>query len=285
MNRKPTTSALAERETELEPVERSERERRSMVVPKSPLAVANSELATPSVDGGVDTAHLSYRLVRPASASGVERWRLTEAYRCWKTVWSDTLRELDNATRVFSDDFTRQEELGALFFHERCVGLTGFRWVDLSLEHHRNDSYFKAWPEYALGALSAAGSRICVGSNLTVLPEWRGPSRGFSVKAVLMGLAVKRFLASSADSMAGTMRNDRGMNGLVYHLGATPLAKDVIHHGVKVDLVVFSRGPRLDRPRDDEAYALTNRLWAHTKNLAGRSENGQEGRNHENRAG
>jgi hypothetical protein len=260
-----------------------------MVVPRldgeSARAASRAGLAMRSVQGHVDTAELSYRLLRPASASGIERWRLAEAYRCWNAVWSETLRELDDASHVFSDDFSRQHELGALFFDERCIGLTGFRWVDLDLEHHRNDSYFKAWPEHALRDLAAAGSNICVGSNLTVLPEWRGQGPGFSVKAVLMRLAVKRFLASGANSMAGTMRNDRGMNGLVYQLGAQPLATDVIHHGVKVDLVVFPRTIESVVPLDGEVEVLTRRLWASSRG-PNRKNQQRTGRwKHENRVG
>jgi hypothetical protein len=241
-------------------------------------------MVVPRADGSVDLANLTYRLIRPASASGVDRWRLAEAYRCWKTVWSDTLRELDNAPRVFSDDFTRQEELGGLFYRERCIGLTAFRWVDLGLEHNRDDSYFKAWPDHALRALVAEGSKICIGSNLTVLPEWRGSAHGFSTKQVLMVMAVKRFLDSPAHSMAGTMRNDRKMNDLVYRLGALPLVQDAVHHGVKVDLVVFSRRAVLDRSPGGITEVITERLWQQTRGVADKSMKASGGRNHENRA-
>jgi hypothetical protein len=263
--------------------------RHSMVVPRTgrePL-IGHSTADMPplqAVPRSIDPGELIYRLIRPATASGLERWHLTEAYRCWHRVWSDTLRELDNASRVFSDDFTRQDELGTLFYEERCVGLTCFRWVDISLDHDRNDSYFKPWPENALQALATDGPRICIGSNLTVLPGWRGVSSGFSVKEVLMTLAVKRFVASGADSMAGTMRNDRGMNGLVYQLGAVPLVKDVDHHGVKVDLVRFSRCSLLEGSEPAEIDSFTQEIWDRACALPTKPSKAYGGSKHEDRA-
>ena len=256
--------------------------RRSMVVPKSGKEFPNADLLSPH--GRLDAAKLTYRLLHPQTASGVERWHLTAAYQCWDRVWSETLRELDNASRVFSDDFTRQDELGSLFHEETCVGLTCFRWVDINLEHNQNDSYFKPWPASALRSLAIEGPRVCIGSNLTVLPEWRGSSPGFSVKGVLMGFAVERFLASDADAMTGTMRNDRGMNGLVYELGASPLMRNVVHHGVMVDLVVFSRRALLAPSGRGEVDALTREIWKRANSVPSKAMKAFGGNNHENRA-
>jgi len=223
----------------------------------------------------LDPALFSYHLLSPRAASGAQRAHLAEAYAAWRAVWGETLRELDGAERVFSDDFSRQHELGCLFYANQCVGLTGYRWVDLTRAENRDDSYFKVWPAAVLKQVLASGTHVCVGSNLTVLPSWRGMPGGYSIKEVLMTLAVTRFLASEADSMVGTMRNDRGMNGLVYRLGARPVLQDIEHHGVRVDLVVFSRrelGPVSPGAAVD---ALTRRLWCELR----------EGRQHEDRAG
>jgi len=202
-----------------------------------------------------------YEVIAPRASTRVERERWDDVYDCWQTVWGQTLRDLDGAGVVFSDDLTRQHELGCLFYSGRCIGMTAWRWVDLSLRAERDDSYFKAWPRAVLESAFTAGQRVCIGSNLTVLPAWRGAVDGYSIKELLMVLAVKRFLASDADVMVGTMRNDRGMNGLVYRLGAMPLSRDVAHHGVAVDLVTFTRGalgPFEPRPQTD---ALAQRLW------------------------
>jgi hypothetical protein len=55
-------------------------------------------------------------------------------------------------------------------------------------------------------------------------------------------LAVRRFQESDAQVMLGTMRNNRGMNGHAYRLGARSLLTNVLAHNVPVDLVLFERG-------------------------------------------
>ncbi len=166
------------------------------------------------------------------------------AYATWRHVWTETLGELDGAERVFSDDFTRQDELGVLFHDDACVGMTAFRWVDFSARPAQEDSYFAPWPASARTALLGVGRRVCIGSYLTVGAAWRGMRGPIRAKELLLALAVERFLSSDADVMAGTLRNDRGMNDLAYRLGARALARDVRHHGVAVDLVVFQRDAR-----------------------------------------
>jgi hypothetical protein len=225
----------------------------SMVVPKS--SASASQLAH------IDPSNFAYDLLSPRSTSEASREKLMDAYRCWRGVWAQTLMEVDGAPDVFGDDFTRQDELGALFYQGSCIGLTGYRWVDLSMPQCQDDSYFRAWPKSALGSVVEGGKRVCIGSNLTVLPNWRGAAQGISVKEVLMLLAVRRFLASDADTMVGTMRNDRGMNGLVYRLGAVPVLQNVALHGVRNDLVTFSRramGPIEPHPA---VAALAAHVW------------------------
>lgn len=207
----------------------------------------------------VRSAALTYHLLRPKDPGPADVPLLSEAYRCWSEVWQQTLDELDELKHVPSDDFSRQDQIGALFHDWECIGMTSFRWVDLSSAIGQDDSYFAVWPRDSVDAMCAAGARVCIGSNLTVAAPWRHAS-GPSVKELLLTLAVDRFLQSDADAMAGTMRNDRGMNTLGYRLGFQPLAHDVIHHGVTVDLVAYYRrsGPRA--PLDLEAEALVQKL-------------------------
>jgi hypothetical protein len=206
---------------------------------------------------------LSYHLLHPKNAGPADLPLLGEAYRCWSTVWTQTLEELDHLKHVPSDDFSRQDEIGAIFHEWECIGLTAYRWVDLDNPIFKDDSYFSVWPRECVDAVCAAGSRVCIGSNLTVATAWRNAS-GASVKELLLTLAVERFLQSDADAMAGTMRNDRGMNMLGYRLGFKPLAHDVIHHGVTVDLVAFHRRTGKRIPLEKNAEALIQKLLPST---------------------
>jgi hypothetical protein len=209
---------------------------------------------------------LTYHLLRPQHAGPADLPLLSEAYRCWSLVWKETLEELNDQRYVPSDDFSRQDEIGAIFHEWECVGLTSFRWVDLANPIYKDDSYFSVWPRESVAAICAKGTRVCIGSNLTVAAPWRN-ANGTSLKQLLLALAVDRFLQSDADSMAGTMRNNRGMNALGYRVGFTPLAHDVIHHGVTVDLVAFYRDSCVRAPLGSNAEALVHKLLP----VAGRS--------------
>jgi hypothetical protein len=216
--------------------------RRALVTP--PVQVerpVSKSMVVPSGRGApaLDPALLRYRLLAPRAHTSPRELAL--AYASWRRVWARTFAELDGDGALFSDDFTRQDELGVLFHDEECVGMTAFRWLDTAGIGTSDDSYFRPWPQHALAALRRAGRRVCVGSYLTVEPAWRGPRGAVSTKELLLALAVERYLASPADVMAGTLRNDRGMNGLAYRLGARAVATGVEHHGVAVDLVLFER--------------------------------------------
>ena len=193
------------------------------------------------VEGALWASKLSFHCF----ARGATHQRMRAAYECWHDVWYSALVELDHIERLNSDDFTRQDEIAALFYEDTCIGLTGCRFVELTTAMARHDSYFNAWPEQALEMLGSHGTRICIGNNMTVRSQWRGRIGGLSVKRLLMILSIQRFLVSSADALAGTMRNDRGMNRLVYELGFSPITQGAIAHGVDVDLVAYFRRSEL----------------------------------------
>jgi hypothetical protein len=215
----------------------------------------------------------SYHLFQPRAMGTSERGPAVAAYACWQETWGAMLRDLDGDELRFADDFSRQDEIGALFRDDEFVGLSAYRFVDLSLPWQRRDSYFRAWPESMLEQIAAASPRVCVGSNLVVAPLWRGAIAPMRVSEMLLALAVQRYAESDAQVMLGTMRNDRRMNDLSYNMGAVALKTNVIHHNVAVDLVMFTRntvddvglppvrwvrqhGPVKEPPHDDRIAKL-----------------------------
>src|SRR4051812_6152363 len=164
----------------------------------------------------------SYHLLRPRANDASERDRLAKAHACWQETWGAMLRDLDGEELRFADDFSRQDEIGALFRGDECAGVSAYRYVDLSLAWHRHDSYFAAWPAALLEQIAAVSPRVCIGSNLVVAPAWRGAIRPMRVSEMLLALAVRRWQESDAQVMVGTMRNDRRMNDISYRMGALP---------------------------------------------------------------
>jgi hypothetical protein len=187
----------------------------------------------------IDPAALSYHLLSPRDTRADDA-RIVEAYRCWRATWRDAFEELDRHGELYSDDFTRQDEVGAVFQDKECIALSFFRWVDLSAPMNRHDSYFRVWSEEARDQACREGSRICVSSSFTVAQGWRR-STVCSLKDVLVALIIERFLASEADAVVGTVRNNRGIDKLIYRNGFLPIVHNASLYGVDVDLGAFFR--------------------------------------------
>jgi hypothetical protein len=224
---------------------------------RSPLGEANE-----AARAVVRPEALSYHRLKPREVGPADVPLIGEAYRCWSDVWKQAFHELENTRELPSDDFTRQDEVGALFHGYQCIALSFFRWIDLSSPIDQDDSYFSVWPSGAREAACAQGSKICISSHFTIAAPWRR-ARGCSLKDVLAGLVVERFLVSDADAMVGTMRNDRGMNAMVYRSGFKPILENVIHHGVEVDLTAFFRNSCVRIPTSAVDEAIVQALRPH----------------------
>jgi hypothetical protein len=184
----------------------------------------------------VQLEKLSFRVLHPRACGPADVPLIGEAYRCWSDVWSRTLLELDGATQLPSDDFTRQDEVCTIFYGYECVALSCFRYIDLANPMYHDDSYFKAWPASARAAACREGTRLCVGSHITIAPDWR---RSF-LRSVLTALTLDRRSASGSDAILGTMRDNRGMSKLVARLGGHALGHAELHN-VPVTLFALYR--------------------------------------------
>ena len=217
-------------------------------------AVAQRERIDRTVRRSIEPELFSYRLLSPRNCGIADVPLLGEAYRCWSSVWTETFRELDGVTHVPSDDFTRQDEVGAIFYGYECVALSCFRWIDMANPMYRDDSYFRIWPESARIEACRQGTRLCIGSYITVSSDWRQTP----VRNILSALTVDRSLLSDADALVGTMRDDRGMARVAAGMGADTLGHAQLH-GVPVTLIaVYHTSQR--PPLDAETEVLVRRL-------------------------
>lgn len=162
------------------------------------------------------------------------------AFKMWCDTWLSAFSELDGANRIFSDDFKRQDEVLVLFHGKEAAASVFFSHINLKNEEDRLDSYFKPWPQELLKSLGdQKGQNGLICSYFTVAKNWRKAEFPFYAKDIIGALAIMRFLELQNDMMVGTMRNNKGMNNIAYSLGADPFIKNVMHHGVDVDLVQF----------------------------------------------
>jgi hypothetical protein len=176
----------------------------------------------------------------------------------WHDIWLQTLHELDGVTHISSDEFTRQDQVCALFSAGRALSLVCLRGVDLASSAGRADSYFQLWPP---GALQQLGTQqLGIVSHLGIAPEWRGsavdaPGGAIPLIALTIALSLLSFRQSGADTAIGAARKDRGIDRVGRELGAHRIGQAVIH-GIPSDIV------RWDRSDASALPEVVHELWA-----------------------
>ena len=203
---------------------------------------------------------LRYHLFKPRAP---EHPLALVAYATWRDQWLNTLREVAGTSRLFSDEFTRQDEIGALYQDGHCVAVTALRLVDRSTIVGREDSYFEPWPPHAL--TSVGHGLVGISSNTLVHPEWRGgevtlsedgANAALRLPLAILALTQRRFAELGVVSMMGVARNDRAMNHIGAALGARKVGQ-ILVHGAESDLLCF---PCTSSPAEG---ATVDWLWTH----------------------
>lgn len=169
--------------------------------------------------------------------------RYNEVYGHWRDLWSKTFeQEFNDGNFLYSNEFTRQDEVVALYYDGELAGLCCLRAVDFNEISTEHDSYFKKWPEITLHKLLKHGKRILICSQLTVTPAFRKNRLGISWKDLLVAVSARRLLETGCDAMVGAVRRMRGMEKATYRSGFIPLAQDLPYLGQEsVDLVAYLR--------------------------------------------
>ncbi len=169
-------------------------------------------------------------------------------FATWLETWEDAIQnDLKLGTELYSDEFTRQDEICALYDFDRnkCIGMAFFRYVNFECETSQKDSYFSEWPEEAQKKLIKKGSKIAVCSQFTVALAYRKERSPFKWKDVVMFSIVNHFIYNTmCDSMTGAVRINKSVNTASYSSGATLLLPNVKNHifNEYEDLVAFYRG-------------------------------------------
>jgi hypothetical protein len=187
-----------------------------------------------------------------------------KAYAFWLEMWSSTFSEVEPDKTLHSDPFLTLRELSAIFLRDQVVGLMMYDFRDLRVRAHRDLSYIKHYPPEALARLDAQGHyRVMQGGQLTVHPDWRRSKVGTFMSELLVGLSMKRFLASDASVMIAFTRNDRSTQELAYRYGAAPLCTGHTAYGIQSDVIAFYRGQVQESPVPG-IQPLVDRLWSTT---------------------
>lgn len=165
------------------------------------------------------------------------------AYSCWMGVWTQTYRELCQKDKIMSDDFSRQDEVMALFREDKCLGMVFMRSESFSDPAIWHDSYFSSWPAFAINRLSRHGDKFTIVSYMTGAQDERGkPVEGkMKIQELLMSLSSLRFLELGTDVMVGTPRLAVGMGNSCAQAGATRIFMGQQMHGVDIECLEFTK--------------------------------------------
>ena len=165
------------------------------------------------------------------------------AYQLWHRVWSETLKELDGVEKLFSNEFTRHDFAIVIFRDDEAISLMCFSSINLKLEVRKNDSWFAAWPEGILLNQEIKDGLGLIAAWFCTAPEYRRSNFQYPVNTakLVMEAFGKIVLDENYNAGYGTSRNNRGVNKLLYDVGAIKLGESIAH-GCSVDLVILEPG-------------------------------------------
>lgn len=211
----------------------------------------------------------SYTLLplRPPLLAYSELYR--EAYRCWLQVWESVYRKFDIPHLFFSDNFSRQDEVSAIYLEGRCIGVTMHRIVDFSIFDFSRDSYFVDWTSEDIDKLLAHGPKIFLANHLAVDPAFRNFRENLHFKCVFMNFVGRRFLETDCDTVGMITRRDRAVNDESTKIGSTLIRgnADYLKGKDKVDLVaVYRKDVKIVHP-EPETQKFCDYLWNNRRDL------------------
>lgn len=220
-------------------------------------------LITQTLQTSLDSLqHMLFKAREPAP--GQER-AYDKAYAFWLEMWRETFASVEPTLTLHSDVFLRHREVSAIFLDGDPIGLIMYDFRDLKVRAHRDLSYFQHYPSEVLDELSARGhTQVMLMGQLAVHPRWRRQTVGPFMSDALVGLSIKRFLASEASAMITFTRNDRGTQRLGYRFGAEALKQDLRAHGIGSDVLAFYRERVCECPTPGMP-AIISRLWIDTQ--------------------
>lgn len=186
-----------------------------------------------------------------------------KAYVGWRNVWGQALTEEMNVKDpLYSDNFTRQSHVAALFYGDELFGLVTLNYMNLEEKIYQDDSYFKVWTPDSIQGLYKNAKQIMTLCNVTLNFRFRKNSIGVSGKDLLLLMAVHYLKSQNLDAIVAAVRLEKSMEKSAYRTGAISLAKDLPYSipGQRVDLVLWSKSIALEK-LDPELVNLSTYIW------------------------
>lgn len=205
---------------------------------------------------------------------------LNKAYSCWKSVWSKALSDEMNVKDVlYSDSFTRQQLLTAVFYGEEPLCLATLNPYNLNLQKDLDDSYFKVWPEEVLDKLRIHTNVVFASCHATVNFNFRKGQLGFSGIELLCAMLVQYLKSTDVNTIVCTPRREKRVQEACYRTGAVLHVEDIPYTipGQRIDLITWHSWIDQDR-WDPDIRSLTHYIWENSTTIVLPSH--QQGKKH-----
>lgn len=102
-----------------------------------------------------------------------------------------------------SDEFTRQDDILAIFYKGECLATTFFREVNWGDETTAFDSYFNSFNEDMIQELISKGNSILISSHALIEKNYKDIKGDITWESILSGFTMKRFLESEVHAISG----------------------------------------------------------------------------------
>ncbi len=165
-----------------------------------------------------------------------------QMYECWFQSWLKFRRDSGLDPHLHSDALWLTDEVGAIFWRGRCVGLSCFTFMDLSQPWSQDYGWFEGWTPKAMEGLKSVSTNASVCSLFTVHPEFTGRQQVCRWKDVVSFYCMLRFMASDAGVMAGALNLSRKVDDACGEgIGATVLERAVPYpHAENQDMMLVA---------------------------------------------
>ncbi len=168
------------------------------------------------------------------------------AYQAWRAAWEKFRREIGVQEKLTSDGFVLPDEIGALFYQGKCVGLSAFTFGTLQTGPMPDFSWFNGWSDLSYQKLKNISTDAIICSQFTVSPEFTGKNQLIRWKDMISLYSLMRFHSSDSAVMAGHLNLTRKVDDACGESsGATVLdpCKTFSYYGVEIpaQLVAYER--------------------------------------------
>ena len=219
-------------------------------------SVGRVELKPRSVLDGIQCFVLPGRC--PLNFRHVEFYAKTYAF--WKGVYTDLYQKSGRPESLCTDSYYRQDHVFSLVHQQDVIGCILCSYHNTQVPTPFDLNYFADLSDEMMGAVrKALAGKLMLMESLTVHPDWRRSSKGLPVADLLLGLAMRAFLASHCDVLVGTPRVDVKMHTKCSMFGGRCLG-DIQKSGFSCQSFLFLSTEDHKHPSPD-VQGFIDRLW------------------------